>query len=114
MFSSRDLVVTCWMIAILPMIAETAGDVPRLTHVSQEELLTMSFDNVFIMGGRDFRTEFNRLDGFGDPARPDFNRIKGPDAQSCVACHHKVNGGRGHVPPLGGTGDIVNRGNPPP
>src|SRR6266542_3017943 len=91
----------------LILSSATGGETPRLTHVSHDTLVTMPFDDVFILGGTDFRTEFNRLDGFGDPSRPGFNRVRGPDANACVGCHDKVNDDKGHVSAFGGTGDIV-------
>jgi len=104
---SGALGVALSAIAMLAVTADAGGDMPRLTHVTHEDLLTMPFDAVFSIGGTDFRTEFNRLDGFGDPSRPGFNRVRGPDANSCGGCHAKVNDDKGNVPALGGTGDIV-------
>jgi len=107
MLPNRYLWMVMALIAVLPVRIDASGERPRLTHVTQEDLLAATFDEVFDLGGINFRTEFNRLDGFGDSARPGLDRVQGPDAQSCAACHNKVNDEKGHVPALGGTGDII-------
>lgn len=83
----------------------------RLSH---EDLLTGRADALFaIEHGRNlFLATFNAHDGAGRPATTgtggarlrraapqNFNRISGPDAGSCVACHNK--------PFVGGSGDNV-------
>ncbi len=91
------------------------GDEPAITrHISQEDVEAGKYSTEeLLQHGRDiFMASFNTLDGAGRPeltgdgsarrARmmPDnFNRISGPDANSCMGCHN--------LPELGGGGDNV-------
>ena len=96
----------------------TIGDTPALKiHTSQSavERGDLTLEEVFERGQALFMTSFNTLDGAGRPETTDtsssnfrprqefprnFNRISGPDANSCVACHN--------VPRAGGGGDNSN------
>ena len=96
----------------------TIGDAPAMMgHTSQAaiERGDLALDDVVATGEAMFTTSFNTLDGAGRPETTDtsdsnfrarqefpnnFNRISGPDANSCVACHS--------VPSLGGGGDNSN------
>ncbi len=96
----------------------TIGDTPALkVHTSQSEIErgTLTLEEVRERGRALFTTSFNTLDGAGRPETTDtsssnsrprqefprnFNRISGPDANSCVACHN--------VPGPGGGGDNSN------
>jgi hypothetical protein len=69
-FHAAALVLAWAAMMRLILSSATGGETPRLTHVSHDTLVTMPFDDVFILGGTDFRTEFNRLDGFGGPVAP--------------------------------------------
>ena len=97
------------------------GESPALSvHTSQEAITDreMSLEEIIQRGEALFTTSFNTLDGAGRPETggvnrrnnntvissrerrefPDnFNRISGPDANTCQACHS--------VPRLGGGGD---------
>lgn len=93
------------------------GDQPVMQkHISQAaiEKGNIPLSELIDQGSLMFTSQFNTLDGAGRPettgvgqspfreARvfPDnFNRISGPDANSCVACHN--------VPRVGGGGDNV-------
>ena len=91
------------------------GDEPAVTrHISQEDIDAGKHDiEELIEHGRMlFEASFNTLDGAGRPeltgdgtARrsrmmpQNFNRISGPDANSCVGCHN--------LPAAGGGGDNV-------
>ena len=93
------------------------GDQPTmLNHISQTAIENgdVPLSELIEQGTLMFNVQFNTLDGAGRPettgvgqspfrdARtfPDnFNRISGPDANSCVACHN--------VPRVGGGGDNV-------
>ena len=97
------------------LAALTIGDAPALTvHTSQAavERGDLGLEEVLERGEAMFTTSFNTLDGAGRPETTDtsdsnfrprqefpnnFNRISGPDANSCVACHS--------VPRPGGGGD---------
>ncbi len=96
-------------------VALNIGDSPALKiHTSQAALESgdLTLEEVLDRGRAMFTTSFNTLDGAGRPETTDtsssnfrprqefprnFNRISGPDANSCVACHN--------VPRLGGGGD---------
>ena len=96
----------------------TIGDAPALKiHTSQAavERGELSLEEVLERGQAMFTTSFNTLDGAGRPETTDtsssnfrprqefprnFNRISGPDANTCVACHS--------VPIPGGGGDNSN------
>ena len=91
------------------------GDEPAITrHISQEDIDAGKYDlEELIEHGRMlFEASFNTLDGAGRPeltgdgtargARvmpQNFNRISGPDSNSCVGCHN--------LPDTGGGGDNV-------
>ena len=93
------------------------GDQPTLDkHVSQIAIDSgnVELDRLIEHGSLLFSAQFNSLDGAGRPettgvgdspfrsprVMPDnFNRISGPDANACVACHN--------VPIVGGGGDNV-------
>ena len=93
------------------------GDQPTLDkHVSQISIDSgnVELDRLIEHGSLLFSAQFNSLDGAGRPettgvgdspfrsprVMPDnFNRISGPDANACVACHN--------VPIVGGGGDNV-------
>jgi hypothetical protein len=87
------------------LAAPTIGDAPALPmHTSQAavERGDLALEEVVKRGEAMFTTSFNTLDGAGRPETTDtndnnfrprqefpnnFNRISGPDANSCVACH---------------------------
>jgi CxxC motif-containing protein (DUF1111 family) len=91
------------------------GDEPAvLTHVDQGDIDAgdYSADTLFQLGKVLFNANFNTLDGAGRPATTgtgavrdpevaphNFNRLSGPDANSCAGCHN--------VPRSGGGGDNV-------
>ena len=91
------------------------GDEPAITrHISQDDINAGKYDiEELIEHGRMlFEASFNTLDGAGRPeltgdgtARrvrtmpQNFNRISGPDANSCIGCHN--------LPGTGGGGDNV-------
>jgi len=91
------------------------GDDPAVpVHLAQADLEAgrVGVDAVFAHGKLLFNANFNGLDGAGRPAstgtgaaRPvrsgfeSFNRISGPDANSCAGCHN--------LPRSGGGGDNV-------
>lgn len=96
--------------------ADTIGDAPVIeTHLSHQDILAgrFRFVELFEAGKKLFTADFNRLDGGGRPEtngtggaarlRRDgldhFNRLSGPDANSCAGCHNK--------PRAGGGGDNV-------
>ncbi len=83
-------------------------------HTSQAEIDgdALTLDQILARGERLFTASFNTLDGAGRPETTDvspnnfraprtfpdnFNRISGPDANSCSSCHT--------IPRLGGGGD---------
>ena len=94
---------------------ETIGEAPALAvHTRQADIDggALSLASIIARGERVFTASFNTLDGAGRPettnvdadnfrARrvfPDnFNRVSGPDANSCAVCHT--------IPALGGGGD---------
>ena len=96
----------------------TIGDSPALKiHTSQAavERGDLTLEEIVERGQVMFTTSFNTLDGAGRPETTDtsssnfrprqdfprnFNRISGPDANTCVACHS--------VPIPGGGGDNSN------
>lgn len=91
------------------------GDDPAVpSHLSQSDMEagSIGFDTILAHGELLFAANFNGLDGAGRPtstgtgaARParsgveSFNRLSGPDANSCAGCHN--------MPRLGGGGDNV-------
>lgn len=91
------------------------GEEPAvLRHMSQADIEAgkVSLDELMAHGRDLFMASFNSLDGAGRPEQtgkgdtrsrremPDnFNRISGPDANTCMACHN--------LPAVGGGGDNV-------
>ena len=91
------------------------GDAPALSlHTNQDDIESgrLETDEIIDRGRELFVASFNTLDGAGRPATTDvgdsntrsprmfpdnFNRISGPDANTCAVCHH--------LPRLGGGGD---------
>ncbi len=98
-----------------PAVPEGIGDAPVIaSHLDQSEILAgdVSMDAVIDHGRTLFAASFNTLDGAGRPettgtgtprarreSPENFNRISGPDANSCAGCHN--------VPAVGGGGDNV-------
>ena len=98
-----------------PLSAPRIGDTAALdSHTSQDDIESgsLTLDQIVERGEFLFTTSFNTLDGAGRPETTDvspdnfrpartfpdnFNRISGPDANACSACHG--------VPRLGGGGD---------
>ncbi|MBX7222703.1 MAG: hypothetical protein K1Y36_22335 [Blastocatellia bacterium] len=66
------------------------GDRPQARHVSQEDIEAgkIPVPELLKAGEKLFSTEFNRLDGL-NPRNGNFNRIIGPDTQSCADCHFR-------------------------
>ena len=97
--------------------ASVIGDAPAVgTHISQAEIDAgnVGLSRLITHGELLFTAQFNTLDGAGRPETtgvgdspfrerqefPDnFNRISGPDANSCSACHN--------LPRTGGAGDNI-------
>lgn len=91
------------------------GDRPGITdHASNDDLdsAQLSLDDLLTIGHQLFTASFNTLDGATNSKvrlfashnelsniQSRFNRISGPDANSCVACHN--------LPNTGGGGDNV-------
>jgi CxxC motif-containing protein (DUF1111 family) len=91
------------------------GDQPAvLTHIDQADVEAGDYtaDTMFQLGKVLFNANFSTLDGAGRPATNgtgasrdpevaphNFNRVSGPDANSCAGCHN--------VPRSGGGGDNV-------
>ena len=91
------------------------GDEPALSlHTNQDDIESgrLETDEIIDRGRELFLASFNTLDGAGRPGTTDvgdsntrsprmfpdnFNRISGPDANTCAVCHH--------LPRLGGGGD---------
>ena len=98
-----------------PLPTPIIGDEPAITrHISQDDIDAGKYDieELIEHGQMLFEASFNTLDGAGRPeltgdgtarrARmmpQNFNRISGPDANSCVGCHN--------LPATGGGGDNV-------
>ena len=90
------------------------GERPMIeNHFDQNKINEYSIDEILEHGKFLFEVSFNELDGLGRPEtsgttkiRPrrespqNFNRISGPDANACVACHN--------LPRVGGGGDNSN------
>ena len=90
------------------------GERPMIeNHFDQNKINEYSIDEIIEHGKFLFEVSFNELDGLGRPEtsgttkiRPrrespqNFNRISGPDANACVACHN--------LPRIGGGGDNSN------
>lgn len=93
----------------------TIGEEPVIQrHLSPADVAAggMSPEQLFTAGEHLFAANFNTLDGAGRPASTgtgaprealaaphNFNRISGPDANSCAGCHN--------LPRTGGGGDLV-------
>lgn len=100
---------------ILAPASGIIGDQPAiLAHVDQADVNNAVFtpDALFALGKVLFTASFNTLDGAGRPtatgtgafrvaevAPNNFNRISGPDSNSCAGCHN--------IPRSGGGGDNV-------
>ncbi|MCS5608844.1 MAG: hypothetical protein NZ961_00415, partial [Candidatus Poribacteria bacterium] len=90
--------------------SQDIGDLPNIKHIEQEKIDdgSLSFEELFDIGGKLFTTDFSTLDGYGRPnVNSDgilnalagqtlndlpndlFTRTFGPDANSCVECHNK-------------------------
>jgi hypothetical protein len=98
-----------------PVPPTLIGDAPAVAlHTSQAEIEdgTLSIDEILQRGERLFVASFNTLDGAGRPGTmgnttprdlrvspENFNRISGPDSNSCAGCHN--------LPRPGGGGDNV-------
>ena len=90
------------------------GEGPMIkNHFDQNKINEYELDEIIEHGEFLFKVSFNELDGLGRPetsgttkTRPrrespqNFNRISGPDANACVACHN--------LPRIGGGGDNSN------
>jgi len=82
-------------------------------HISQADVIKLSFSKIFAAGRNIFVTQFNACDGAGRPGTnggviprtldpiegPRFPRLSAPDANSCAGCHNQ--------PQTGGAGDFV-------
>ena len=90
------------------------GEGPMIkNHFDQNKINDYDLEEIIEHGEFLFKVSFNELDGLGRPetsgttkTRPrrespqNFNRISGPDANACVACHN--------LPRIGGGGDNSN------
>tara|TARA_B100000674_G_C37907196_1_gene946689 strand:+ start:304 stop:1716 length:1413 start_codon:yes stop_codon:yes gene_type:complete len=90
------------------------GESPMIkNHFDQKMINEYDMEEIINHGELLFKVSFNELDGLGRPetsgttkTRPrrespqNFNRISGPDANACVACHN--------LPRIGGGGDNSN------
>ena len=90
------------------------GEGPMIkNHFDQNKINDYDIEEIIEHGEFLFKVSFNELDGLGRPetsgttkTRPrrespqNFNRISGPDANACVACHN--------LPRIGGGGDNSN------
>ena len=90
------------------------GEGPMIkNHFDQNKINEYDLNEIIEHGEFLFKVSFNELDGLGRPetsgttkTRPrrespqNFNRISGPDANACVACHN--------LPRIGGGGDNSN------
>tara|TARA_Y100001960_G_scaffold331064_1_gene426890 strand:+ start:2211 stop:3623 length:1413 start_codon:yes stop_codon:yes gene_type:complete len=93
---------------------EKIGEGPKIPfHIEQADIKNYSVEELIDHGELLFSLSFNELDGLGRPessgtakkrsrreSPQNFNRISGPDANSCVACHN--------LPRVGGGGDNSN------
>ncbi|MEW6736787.1 MAG: hypothetical protein AB1489_36195, partial [Acidobacteriota bacterium] len=80
--------------------AQQYGDQPVARHISQDDIENgkISIAEVLKVGEALFNAEFNRLDGLNLRADK-FNRVAGPETQSCADCHFR--------PFIGGAGPNV-------
>ena len=109
------LILMVWVVFMIAGFFEVGfsqdiGDLPNIKHIEQEKIDdgSLSFEELFDIGGKLFTTDFSTLDGYGRPnvnsdgilnALADqtlddlsndlFTRTFGPDANSCVECHNK-------------------------
>ena len=110
--------VLCSFVAINCVSSEeeiiSLGEGPMIkNHFDQNKINDYDLEEIIEHGEFLFKVSFNELDGLGRPetsgttkTRPrrespqNFNRISGPDANACVACHN--------LPRIGGGGDNSN------
>lgn len=112
------IVILCSFVAINCVSSEeeiiSLGEGPMIkNHFDQNKINDYDLEEIIEHGEFLFKVSFNELDGLGRPetsgttkTRPrrespqNFNRISGPDANACVACHN--------LPRIGGGGDNSN------
>lgn len=110
--------ILCSFVAINCVSSEeeiiSLGEGPMIkNHFDQNKINDYGLEEIIEHGEFLFKVSFNELDGLGRPetsgttkTRPrrespqNFNRISGPDANACVACHN--------LPRIGGGGDNSN------
>ena len=110
--------ILCSFVAINCVSSEeeiiSFGEGPMIkNHFDQNKINDYELEEIIEHGEFLFKVSFNELDGLGRPetsgttkTRPrrespqNFNRISGPDANACVACHN--------LPRIGGGGDNSN------
>ena len=110
--------ILCSFVAINCVSSEeeiiSLGEGPMIkNHFDQNKINDYDLEEIIEHGEFLFKVSFNELDGLGRPetsgttkTRPrrespqNFNRISGPDANACVACHN--------LPRIGGGGDNSN------
>ena len=110
--------ILCSFVAINCVSGEeeiiSLGEGPMIkNHFDQNKINDYDLEEIIEHGEFLFKVSFNELDGLGRPetsgttkTRPrrespqNFNRISGPDANACVACHN--------LPRIGGGGDNSN------
>ena len=110
--------ILCSFVAINCISSEeeiiSLGEGPMIkNHFDQNKINDYDLEEIIEHGEFLFKVSFNELDGLGRPetsgttkTRPrrespqNFNRISGPDANACVACHN--------LPRIGGGGDNSN------
>jgi len=119
--TSKSILLTfilCSFVAINCVSSEeeiiSLGEGPMIrNHFDQNKINDYDLEEIIEHGEFLFKVSFNELDGLGRPetsgttkTRPrrespqNFNRISGPDANACVACHN--------LPRIGGGGDNSN------
>lgn len=105
--------VSCVALAQHAAVGQTIGDGPAVTtHFNQFDIESgrVNLKQLRAQGKLLFEARFNMFDGAGRPAvtginvprladQPEFTRVSGPDANSCVGCHNQ--------PRSGGAGDFV-------
>jgi len=112
------IIILCSFVAINCVSSEeeiiSLGEGPMIkNHFDQNKINDYDLEEIIEHGEFLFKVSFNELDGLGRPetsgttkTRPrrespqNFNRISGPDANACVACHN--------LPRIGGGGDNSN------
>ena len=113
-----SIFILCSFVAINCVSSEeeiiSLGEGPMIrNHFDQNKINDYDLEEIIEHGEFLFKVSFNELDGLGRPetsgttkTRPrrespqNFNRISGPDANACVACHN--------LPRIGGGGDNSN------